>query len=140
MKITLKTLAAAGCLLTGSTAAAIDTSEPFLCAVTQVNECLDGFGCESVLPEMVNAPTFIWVDMKKKHIRTSINEKGSRIANQMTVDGRHVIQGAEDGNPNQIDGAAWSLSIEDETGRFVGAVALQQASVTLFGACTELPR
>jgi hypothetical protein len=137
MKKTLKSLAAAGCLVPAASAMAIDTSEPFLCAVTQVNECLDGYGCEAVLPEMVNAPTFIWVDLKKKRIRTSVNNDGSRILNQMNIDGRHVIQGAEDGNPNQVDGVAWSMSIEDDTGRFVGAVAMPQASVTLFGACTE---
>lgn len=138
MNTRIKTLTAAGCLVLAGSAAAIDTSEPFLCAVSQVNECLDGFGCEAVLPEMVNAPSFIWVDLKKKRIRTSINHDGSRILNQMMIDGRHVIQGAEDGDPEQVDGAAWSMSIEDATGRFVGAVALQQASLTLFGACTEV--
>lgn len=35
-------------------------------------------------------------------------------------------------------GAAWTLSIEDVNGRFVGAIAIQQASISLFGACTEL--
>ena len=133
-----RTITAATLLLATGSATAIDTSEPFLCAVAQVHECLDGFGCEAVLPEMVNAPTFIWVDLKKKRIRTSLNNEGSRISNQAMVDGRHILQGAEDGNPNQPDGVAWSMSIENDTGRFVGAVALQQASITLFGACTEV--
>ncbi len=133
----LKTAAAAACLLTAGSAAAIDTSEPFLCAVSQVTECLDGWGCEAVLPEMVNAPTFIWVDMKKKRIRTSVNNDGSRIVNMAEANGLHLIQGSQTDNPETPSGA-WSMSIEDSTGRFVGAVALRQASLTLFGACTEV--
>ena len=125
-------------LLACGNATAIDTSEPFLCAVSQVYECLDGAGCEAVLPEMVSAPTFIWVDEDKKQIRTNQNRDGTKATNIESLDGRHILQGAEDGNPNEVDGAAWSLSIEDATGRFVGAIAVQQASISLFGACTEL--
>lgn len=91
-----------------------------------------------MLPELVNVPTFIWVDMKNKRLRTNQNNAGSKIVNMVILDGRHILQGAEDGDPQQIDGAAWTLSIEDETGRFVGAIAVEQASISLFGACTEL--
>ena len=138
MMIIPKTLSVVGLLLLGSSATAIDTSETILCAVTQVNECVDGFGCEAVLPELVNVPTFIWVAMKKNRLRTNQNNAGSKIVNMVILDGRHILQGAEDGDPDQIDGAAWTLSIEDETGRFVGAIAVEQASISLFGACTEL--
>lgn len=138
MKKTTKTLLVAGALTVTTNATGLDTSEPFICAVTQVNECLDGRGCETVLPEEVNAPTFIWVDVKKKQIRTNHNTVGARAANLTMLDGRHVLQGASDGTGQSIDGAAWTMSIENETGRFVGTVAVQQASVSLFGVCTEL--
>lgn len=134
-----KSLATAGCIISTASVSALDTSETLLCAVTQVNECLDGYGCEAVLPEMVNAPTFIWVDMKKKRITSNQNSDGTRIVNSVELDGRHVLQGAEAGNPNVEDGAGWTLSIEDETGRFAAAIVIQQATVSLFGACTELP-
>ena len=139
MKNQLKTAMATGLLLSAGTATALDTSEPFLCAVTQVTECLDGFGCEAVLPEMVGAPTFIWIDMKKNRIRTNQNADGSRIANKAEIDGRHILQGAEDGDPEATDGAGWTLSIEDTTGRFAAAVAIEQATLSMFGSCTELP-
>ena len=135
----LKYASAAGLLAFAGSATALDTSEPFLCAVAQVNECLDGSGCERVLPEAVGAPTFIWVDVKKNRIRTNQNSDGARIANKMELDGRHILQGAEDGNPDVIDGAGWTLSIEDSTGRFAAAIAIEQATLSLFGACTELP-
>ena len=135
----LKTAGAAGILAFAGQAAALDTSEPFLCAVAQVNECLDGAGCQEVLPEMVGAPTFIWVDVKKNRLRTNQNSDGAKIANRLVLDGRHILQGIEDGDPNVPDGAGWTLSIEDSTGRFVAAVAIEQATLSLFGACTELP-
>jgi hypothetical protein len=135
----LKYAGAAALLAFANTAPALDTAEPFLCAVAQVNECLDGFGCEKVLPEMVGAPTFIWVDIKKNRIRTNQNSDGARIANKMELDGRHILQGAEDGNPEVTDGAGWTLSIEDNTGRFAAAIVIEQATLSLFGACTELP-
>jgi hypothetical protein len=138
MKTAIRTLLTSGGLLCAAGAAALDIADPFLCAVSQVNECLDGFGCEAVLPEAVNAPTFIWVDVKKKQIRTNHDSTGSRISNIKELDGRHVLQGASDGTGQSVDGSGWTLSIEDETGRFVGAIALQQASITIFGACTEL--
>ena len=135
----LKWVGAAALLATAGNAVALDTSEPSLCAVAQVNECLDGFGCEEVLPEMVSAPTFIWVDMKKNRIRTNQNDDGATIANKVELDGRHILQGAEDGDPDASDGAGWTLSIEDSTGRFAAAIAIEQATLSLFGACTELP-
>jgi hypothetical protein len=135
----LRLAATAGLLACATNVSALDTSAPFLCAVAQVNECLDGFGCEEVLPEMVGAPTFIWVDLKKDRIRSNQNSSGAKIANHVEIDGRHILQGAEDGNPEATDGAGWTLSIEDSTGRFAGAITIQQATLSLFGACTELP-
>ncbi|MFV2089389.1 MAG: hypothetical protein ACC642_01925 [Pseudomonadales bacterium] len=138
MKDTLKKLFTLGLLLFGSSAVAFELSEPFLCAVTQVHQCRDGFGCEAVLPEDVSAPTFIWVDVKGKHLKTNRNAPGTRINRVTTLENRHILQGAEDGVPDRPDGAGWTISIENETGRFVGAIAVAQASITLFGACTEL--
>lgn len=126
-------------MIWAGSSAALDTSKPFLCAVAQVNQCVDGLGCESVLPEMVNAPTFIWIDVGKKRIWTNQNAAGAKIINRVQIDGRHILQGAEDGNPNTVDGAGWTLSIEDSTARFTAAIAIEQATVSLFGACTELP-
>jgi hypothetical protein len=138
MKNKVRVLIAICCSAAASSAVALDTSKPFLCAVAQVNECLDGLGCEQVLPEVVNAPTFIWVDVKKKLIRINQDTGGSGIATVTRLSGRHILQGTEEIDSKAPSNAAWTLSIEDDTGRFVGAAALQQASITLFGACTEL--
>lgn len=116
---------------------ALDMSEPVLCATTQVFECVDGKGCSAVLPEAVNAPTFFRVDTKKSQLRVFKDAPPTKIVTQTKVENRIVLQGAEDGAAERSDGAGWTLSIETQTGRFVATIAVEQASISLFGACTE---
>lgn len=137
MKSSINTFAAVVFGFVATPIAALDMSEPVLCATTQVFECVDGRGCSSVLPEAVNAPTFFRVDTKKKQLRVFKEAPPTKIVNQTMVENRIVLQGAEDGSADRPDGAGWTLSIETQTGRFVATIAVEQASVTLFGACTE---
>lgn len=121
-----------------STAAALDTREPFLCASIQVNECIDGRNCEPVLAEEVNAPTFFRVDAEDNEIEVYRNAPPSKVLTRTEVEGRLVLSGAEDGNERQPDGTGWTLSIEQDTGRFVLAATVLQGAIVIFGACTEI--
>ena len=138
MNVSSKFLIGVVTLLSSGSAWALDTSKPVLCASMQVNECIDGRGCEAVLPEEVNAPTFLRVDVRNKVIRVLKDAPGSKIRSISRVENRLVLQGAEDGNPRQPDGAGWTLSIENDTGRFVATAAILQGAIVIFGACTEI--
>lgn len=138
MNVSSKFLIGVVTLLSAGSAWALDTSKPVLCASMQVNECIDGRGCEAVLPEEVNAPTFLRVDVRNKVIRVLKDAPGSKIRSISRVENRLVLQGAEDGNPRQPDGAGWTLSIENDTGRFVATAAILQGAIVIFGACTEI--
>ncbi len=138
MKVSSKLLISVVTLLSAGSAWALDTSKPFLCASMQVNECIDGRGCEAVLPEEVNAPTFLRVDLRNKVIRILKDAPGSKIRSVSRIENRLVLQGAEDGNPRQPDGAGWTISIENDTGRFVATAAVLQGAIVIFGACTEI--
>ena len=116
---------------------ALDTSQPLLCATTQVFQCVDGAGCSAVLPEAVGAPTFMRVNVKKKQLRVFKDAPSTKIVSVANIENRIVLQGAEDGSSDRPDGSGWTLAIESETGRFVASIAVEQASITLFGACTE---
>ena len=131
------TLAVSLGLITGNVLA-IDTSEPILCASLDVFECVDGVGCEEVLPEEVAAPTFLWVDVEGKEIRASVEGSGSPIDHIEEVEDRLVLQGVEDGRDDENDGTGWTISIEQTTGRMVGTAAAHQAAIIIFGACTEI--
>ena len=116
---------------------ALDKSEPLLCASIDVYECVDGAGCRSVLPEDVNAPTFFWVNLKKKEIRASKGSDPTVIERIEDVEGRTVLQGADPGSADLADGSGWTMSIEDDTGRMTNTAITRQAAVIIFGTCTE---
>ncbi|MDJ0928902.1 MAG: hypothetical protein QNJ73_14785 [Gammaproteobacteria bacterium] len=124
--------------LIGGNAAAIDTSEPFLCASMQVHECIDGRDCQAVLPEEVSAPTFLRVNVAKKEIKVFRDAPPSKIVSVSEIENRLILQGAEEADETRPDGAGWTLSIEQETGRFVAAAAVLQGAIVIFGACTEI--
>ncbi len=120
-----------------TSALAISTNEPFLCASMQVWECIDGAACETVLPEEVAAPTFMRVNVKQQEIRIFEDQEPSKIAHVASVEGRLILQGADESDEDHPDGAGWTVSIEQDTGRFVGTATLLQGAVVIFGACTE---
>ncbi len=126
-----------GLLLLAGSASALDTSKPILCASLDVYECVDGSGCREVLPEEVDAPTFLRIDMKKMEIRVTEDAQPSKIELSESLEGRIVMQGIEDGNPDIDDGTGWTISIEEDTGRMVATAAIRQGAVVIFGACIE---
>ena len=137
MKNLRKLMVGAAALCLASPAMAINTDEPFLCASTQVWECTDGGDCERVLPEEVAAPTFLRVDVKNREIRIFEDQGPSEIDQVTTITGRLILQGADEADDAHPNGAGWSLSIEQDTGRFVATATLLQGAVVIFGACTE---
>jgi hypothetical protein len=136
MKSNLVMLLALG-LLT-STAYGFDTTKPLLCAIIEVQECIDGAGCTEVLPEEVNVPTFLRIDIKRKEIIITDGRPVAKIAHMGEVEDRIVLQGIEGGLPDKADGAGWMISINKETGRMVFAAVGEQLGLTMFGACTEI--
>ncbi len=137
MNVTSRLLVGLIAMLAAGSALAIDTSKPFLCASMQVYECIDGRGCEAVLPEDVDAPTFMRVNVRAKEIRVLKDAPPTKIRGFARIEDRLILQGAEDGNPNRPDGVGWTLSIENDTGRFVATAAILQGAINIFGACTE---
>jgi hypothetical protein len=124
--------------LSSGTALALDTSEPFLCAIADVWECIDGAKCTEVLPEEVDAPTFLRINVPKKEVIVTSERPASQIEHMEEVEDRLVLQGIEDGREDQPDGAGWTISIQKDTARMVVTGAINQAALVLFGACTEL--
>ena len=118
-------------LMMSFSVAAMDYSEPVLCAATDVHECVDGAGCERVLPEEVSAPTFFRVDLDAGEIRVSKAGEPTSIEHIEQLPNRLVMQGVQEGR-------GWTIAIEEETARLVANVTTEQAAIVIFGACTEL--
>lgn len=114
-----------------------DGSEPLLCAAMRVTECPLEAPCEQVLGESVGVPSFWRIDVAAATVTaTGADPRQSAIKNVDHIDGKLIIQGAEDGIEGVRDGAAWSAAIDEETGRMVVTAAGDGVGFVVFGACT----
>ncbi len=124
-------------LVTSGSAFGFETSEPILCASVDVYECVDGGTCTKVIPEAVNAPTFFRLDLKKETVQVTKAGGPNKATTFKHLEGRYVMQGVDEGQLRESDGIAWSIQVEEDTARFVATSITRQATITIFGACTE---
>jgi len=66
------------------------------------------------------------------------DEISSPIERSEAVDGRLVLQGAEDGLESVRDSIGWSLSIDETSGNMALTAFHSDISFAIFGACTPL--
>ena len=119
--------------------AAVDGSEPVICASVTILECVPDGTCQRVNAEEAGIPRFLRIDFAGQEItRTKPNgdDITSQIERSEIVDGRLVLQGAEDGFEGISDGIGWSVSIDEETGDMVITGSGEEVAFVIFGACT----
>ena len=122
-------------------ATGFDGSAPLLCASTEVIECLPAEECLRVTPEAVDAPQFIRIDFQANQLRTASASgaaKTTPIERRETVDGKLMLQGAEEGVEGVRDGLGWTLAIAEDTGKMVLTGSGDAVGFVIFGACTPL--
>jgi hypothetical protein len=121
-----------------SVAADFDGSKPLVCTVITVNECLESEGCMAVAPEDVYLPRYLWVDVGKKFIQDKKAGEGrkSRIESVKRVDGKLILQGAEEGRPDVRDGFGWTVAIMEDSGQMVLSASGDMVAISAFGVCT----
>jgi hypothetical protein len=126
-------------ILAASTAAAgdFDGTRPLLVAVNRVMECTPVDGCWEVTPASIDLPQFLKIDFAKKTIspaRAGDKSKGTTIERQEVVDGKLILQGAEDGYEKMRDGLGWTMAISADTGQVVLTASGDQVAFVVFGA------
>ena len=112
-------------------------SRPLLVAVNRVMECTPTGGCWEVTPASVELPSFLRVDFAKKTIypaRAGDKSTGTAIERREVVDGKLILQGAEDGYEKMRDGLGWTMAIATETGQVVLTASGDQVAFVVFGA------
>lgn len=116
-----------------------DGAKVMLCANQHAAECNAGKDCETVTVASVNLPDFFLVDTGKKQI-SATPESGSNATTEIErvehLDGKLMLQGADDGIPDVRDGAGWTMSINETDGKMIMTAAGDGFAVVLFGACT----
>jgi hypothetical protein len=105
-----------------------------LCTAVQATVCTTDGDCSIEAPWNLNIPQFIEINLKDKTASTtkaSGENRSSPLATVSRDDGLIVIQGVEAGR-------AFSFVITEETGFASIAVARQNLTVSVFGACTPM--
>jgi hypothetical protein len=100
----------------------------------QATVCFEDGECATDVPQNLNIPDFIEVDLEAGRLSTTAASGLNRetpIAHVSREDGTIVLQGFEMGR-------AFSLVITEQTGRLTAAVAREGRAVSVFGACTPL--
>jgi len=128
-------------LATGAMAGDFDGSKPLLVSVARIFECTPVEGCRDVSAENVGLPQFLKIDFTKKSIRPARNGEDipdTPIERSERIDGKLMLQGAEDGYGNLKDGLGWTLTISEDTGQVVLTASGDQVAFVVFGACLPL--
>ncbi len=115
-----------------------DGSRPLLCATVDLMECLPGGNCLRVTHDSINAPKFIKINFKDKSINVpgaDAKRPTTKIERMEHVDGKLILQGAEESVEGVRDGLGWSLSISEDSGDMVLTGSGDQVGFVVFGNC-----
>ena len=118
-----------------------DGSKGLMCSCMQVIECIPEGNCTKATAEKIGIPQFLSINFEKMTISAPLwgeTQTPSRIENLKRIDGKLILQGAEDGYREARDGTGWSIAISEETGKMVLTESGEQAAFVAFGAC--IPR
>lgn len=116
-----------------------DGSKPLICALMDLIECDAGSNCQSKTAEELGLPQFFRINFVEKQIsgtQSGGSGKSTPIENLKHIDGKLIIQGAQDGVEDVRDGVGWSLAIAEETGKLVLTASGDEVGFVVFGACT----
>jgi hypothetical protein len=115
-----------------------DGSRPLLLSVIRAIECTPDGECREMSPESIDLQRFLKIDFEKKTIRparAAEDVPGTIIERTERVDGKLILQGAEDGYQSVRDGLGWTIAIAEDTGRVVMTASGDQVAFVVFGAC-----
>lgn len=117
-----------------------DGSKPLVCSVIDVIECAPGGDCLRSDAASVNLPYFVRVDVAEKTLKVPQHEGNVRVSPikmvTMHLDGKMILQGAEDGSRLEDDAIGWTMSIDEDDGRMIFSASREQVAFVVFGACT----
>ena len=129
-QIKVNILAATLCVAASHALSAdFDGSKPLICSSIEAHDCELGITCDRAVPEDLNVPQFIRLDFTSKTM--SARGRTSTMQNPVRSDGMLVVQGFENKR-------AFSITISEQSGKLVGAIAADERGFMIFGACTPL--
>ena len=125
----IQLLAAALCIAAPAIAADFDGSKPLICSSIEAHDCELGTTCQRAIAEDLNVPQFIRLDFGAKTM--SARGRSSNMQSYQRSGGMLIVQGFENSR-------AFSITISEQSGKLVGAIAADEEGFMIFGACTPL--
>lgn len=119
-------------------AADFDGSKPLICAVINISECTADEGCQKTTVEKVGMPQFLKFDPVKKIVTPGMPIEGRKptpVERMERIEGKLILQGAEEGIEDVHDGLGWTAAISEATGKFILTVSGEEVAFVAFGAC-----
>jgi hypothetical protein len=111
----------------------------YLCAISEVYECVAVKGCSRVSLETANLPAVVRVDVKAQKLSSApLGQEPAinGIDNVTETDDSVLLNGI--GKAGQKD-RTWSALISSKTGKMTAGVSTPDASLALVGECTAIP-
>jgi hypothetical protein len=118
-----------------------DGSKPIIFSVKTVLECAPNGKSQIITAEEIDMPQFLIIDCKKMTISPFPPIPGRRdtvIKRMEHIDGKLILQGADDGIEEVRDGVGWTAAISEDTGKTVVSAPGDDVGFVIFGAC--IPR
>ncbi len=129
-------LTAAAILPTAVTAEQFDGKRPLYCSAFRMFECDLSHGCVPVTTDEIGIAGAWHIDFKKKQVVcASANSKPNAIDRVELLDGKLFLSGIQDGLPEERDGVAWSVSINNPNGVMTIMVAGEGVGIVGLGSC-----
>ena len=69
-------------------------------------------------------------------MRKSVRKESITIERLEHLDGKLIVEGAQDGLENVKDGLGWTMAINDDSGEMVLTAAGDRVGFVIFGECT----
>jgi hypothetical protein len=126
------------CLVMTS-ASAMATERAYLCAISDVYECVDVTGCQRISLETANLAPVMLLDIENKKLKSAPLGQEARSAdidNVEVVDEYILLHGIGRSAPTP---RAFSALISTKTGKLSAGVSTPDASLALTGKCTAQP-
>jgi hypothetical protein len=122
-----------------ASAPGLAAEKPYLCAISEVYECVDLTGCNRISLKTANLPAIMLLDIENKTLKSaSLGQEPSTnpIENVTVTDEFILFHGIGKNAPTP---RSFSALVSKKTGKLSAGVSTPDASLAITGECTAQP-
>ena len=109
-------------------AAPLDGSAPMLCSLASVMECPAHSECTRSVPDGINVPSFVRVNVGTRQLSTIDGGRTSPVASVARENGNLMLQGMQNAR-------AWGMAIDEKSGQMSATITESDGAIVIAGAC-----